>query len=435
MRSRNKTNTCALFAFLIAFASVAAASDEVWSLHGQDTVVTQGHGSFTSPYSGQNSLNPGNEIRTSETGTLFLGRRLWSSGAMYVNPEISAGSGFSHTQGIAGFPNGEIYRVDTPAPKLNLARLYVVQTFGFGDEKEQIEPDKNQLASTVSARRLTVIGGKFSLSDFFDGNAYSHDPRTQFMNWSLMDNGAWDYAADTRGYTWGIYLEYNDPRWAVRFCRVLMPTVANGLELDTDTANAYGDNLEFESRHTWWEHPGKVRVLAYWNHAHMGNYANATFNPIYNTDITQTRRYSSKWGWGLNFEQEITSDLGLFSRIGWNDGHNETWVFTEIDRTASIGVSLKPAFIGRPQDTLGAAFVINGLSSEHADYLNAGGLGFLIGDGRIGYAPEQILESYYLWTPFTHFGATLDYLFVNHPAYNADRGPVSVFSARLHYEI
>jgi high affinity Mn2+ porin len=306
--------------------------------------------------------------------------------------------------------------------------------FGLGEETEHIDADKNQLRTDIPVRRITLAAGKFSLNDFFDNNTYSHDPRTQFLNWALMDNGAWDYAADTRGYTWGIYLEYNEAQWSVRAATAMEPKEANKLELDTNISQAHGDQIELEHRHRMGAHPGAVRLFGYRNNAHMGSYAETLSNPAFGMDVTQTRAYRTKYGFGLNLEQELTSDLGVFSRIGWNDGATETWAFTEIDRTVSIGASLKGARWGRPDDVVGLALIANGLSKDHADYLSAGGYGFIIGDGRLNYAPEEILESYYSLQAFKSFAATADYQFVNHPAYNADRGPVHLIAGRLHYE-
>lgn len=417
------------------FNSKVKIPTEDWSLHFQATTVPQGHPGFRAEYNGANSLLSLPEFKTSLTSTLFLGRRLWKGSEAYVNPEISAGKGVSSTLGVAGFPNGEIYRVDTPSPKFNLSRLYLKQIFALSNEIEHAGAEINQLRGDMPLRRLTLIAGKFSLNDFFDRNAFSHDPRTQFLNWALMDNGAWDYAADTRGYTWSIYLEYNQEKWSVRLATAMEPKQANKMELDSNIAHAHGDQIEIEHRYQIHTHPGAIRLLGYMNHAHMGSYVETLANPDYNRDITLTRAYRTKYGFGLNAEQEITPDLGVFTRIGWNDGQTETWAFTEIDRTLSFGMNLKGTSWGRVEDVVGLALIINGLSSKHAEYLAAGGYGFIIGSGRLTYAPEQITEAFYLWKPFTHLGVTPDFQFVNHPAYNQDRGPVFFYAVRVHYEI
>ncbi len=415
--------------------SADVLSDELWSVHFQATAIPQEHGYFNSPYQGTNSLSPNPDIETSFTSTLFLGRKLWEGSEFYFNPELTAGEGLSGALGLAGASNGETYRIGDSAPAGNISRLYLKQVFGLGGAKENISPDKNQLGTTVDQNRITAVVGKFSLTDFFDNNSYSHDPRTQFMNWAIMDNGAWDFAADTRGYTWGFMLEYNKPIWALRFASVLVPRVANEIDMDLNIPQAHGDNAECEYRYKLGSHPGTTRVLAYANHAHMGNYKNAlNLSPV-NPDITQTRTYCVKYGFGLNFEQEITKDLGSFLRAGWNDGATETWVFTEIDQTLSLGVNLKGSSWKRPEDTVGVALAANGLSPDHRDYLAAGGYGFMIGDGKLNYALEEIFEAYYAWKICTQFTITGDFQFIENPAYNQDRGPVTIFGVRLHYEI
>ena len=407
---------------------------EDWSVHFQATGITQEHGSFNSPYSGQNSLSANQEERQSLTSTVFLGRRLWQGGQFYLNPEFSGGSGLSQTLGLAGAPNGEIYRVNSPDLAFQISRAYYQHILGLGGEKEKVDPDKNQLADLVDIARLTFVFGKFSLNDFFDNNTYSHDPRTQFFNWAFMDNGAWDYAADTRGYTWGMYLEFNQPAWAVRFASVLEPDQANQMGLDMNISQAHGDNLELEGRYSIKDRAGKVRLLVYENHAHMGSYQLALAQSPSSPNIISTRDYRIKYGLGINVEQEITKELGFFSRWGWNDGNTETWAFTEIDNTFSFGFNLKGDLWNRNADNIGMGFITNGLSGDHASYLAAGGYGFLIGDGALDYAREQIYELYYLYKPFAVFGLTGDFQFVNHPAYNQDRGPVMIIAGRAHLE-
>ncbi len=348
--------------------------EQASNFHFQMTAVTQDHDRFDSPYQGKNSLQPIAESATSLTWSIFAGQRLWRGGEIYVDPELVGGSGFSHTLGIAGFPNGEIYRVDDASAKWNLSRLYFNQTIELGDEKEQVPDEKNQLATRVAVRRFTFLIGKFALNDFFDNNIYSHDPRTQFLNWTFMDNGAWDYAADTRGYSWGLYLLLNQPGWALRFASTLVPLYANQMQMDYNFPAHRGDNLEFEYRYEWMELKGAVRLLAYENIANMGNYRQTLDTQPSNPDVTLTRDRRTKYGFGLNAEQELTNDLGAFFRAGWNDGHTETWAFTEIDRMISMGFSLKGLRWFRPDDTVGVGFTVNLLSSDHRDYLAAGGM-------------------------------------------------------------
>ena len=409
---------------------------EWYSVHAQGTVISQKHDIFPAKYTGPFDVPPHEPWRTSLTGTLFLGLRLpWTGGEIYCDPEISGGQGFGGVTGIAGFPNGEIPRVGSPEPQPYIARGFIRQTFGFGGEREHVDADQNQLSGFRDVNRLTVTFGRFAATDFFDNNAYSHDPRTQFENWALMSNGAWDYPADTRGYTYGLVGELNQPNWTLRYGAFAMPKSANGSTIDWELPKALGQAIEWEQRWTVREHAGVARLLGYANTAHMGNYREAILNPGPNgPDVTLTRTYRAKYGFGLSADQALTNDLGLFGRLGWNDGHSESFCFTEIDRTASLGVSLHGARWHRADDVVGLAGVINGISKDHRDYLAAGGHGFLLGDGRLNYAPEQIVEAYYLAKIVDHVFFTGDFQFVNHPGYNADRGPIFVGSLRLHVE-
>jgi high affinity Mn2+ porin len=403
-------------------------------LHYQATAIPQGHGDFHSPYASSNSLSPETEVATSFTSTLYVGRKLWNGAEVYINPEILAGSGLSHTLGIAGFPNGEIYRVDNPRPKLNLSRFFLRQTWGRGDSGGFVPSGQNHVPGYLFASRISLTAGKFSLVDMFDGNAYSHDARTQFMNWPLMDNGAWDFAADTRGYTEGVALEVYRSRWAWRMASVLVPKYANGMQMDTRIARAQADNFEVERRHALHGHAGAARLMTYANHAHMGSYCETIDTPPFEMDIAKSRAYRAKYGAGVNLEQEIAKDLGVFFRYGWNDGHTETWAFTEIDRTGSGGLSLGGRPWGRPSDRIGLAFVENGLSHDHEEYLSLGGKGFIIGDGKLNYGRERILETYYLIALKDGFALSPDFQYVVSPAYNRDRGPVTIYALRLHWE-
>jgi high affinity Mn2+ porin len=417
--------------------SVPGAPDtERFKVHGQTTVITQWHDIFPAPYSGPLSLKTHESSKTSVTATLFMGMQLpWRGGAFYFDPEITGGAGFSGVAGIASFPNGEIARVGSAEPEPYVARAYYQQIFELGAEKEKVESGQNQLAGERAARRITVWLGKFAATDFFDNNAYSHDPRTQFMNWSLMDDTAWDYPADTRGYTAGGVIEYNEPLWAIRYGAMAEPRNANGATLDPHISQALGNALEFEDRWSIGKQPGVARLLGFVNLAHMGNYRQAIDSPGPNgPDITTARSYSAKYGVSLSAEQAITPDLGIWGRAGWNDGHTESWAFAEVERLASLGISIKGAGWGRPDDVFGFAGAIAGLARDHRNYLEAGGEGFIIGDGRLNYATEQIIETYYQIKVAEHLFFTPDFQFVNHPAYNSDRGPVFIVGARAHVE-
>ncbi len=409
-----------------------------FSAHAQATMITQIHPDFPAPYTGPNSLLPNEGAATSLTATLFLDARLWEegddSGELIFNPEIAGGRGLSNVFGVAGFPNGEITRVGAVEPTPYIARLYYRQTWGLGGEQEKVEDEANQIAGMRDVDRITLSVGKYAFTDVMDQNAYSHDPRTQFLNWSLMYNGAWDYPANVRGYSYGLALEYNEKDWALRYGVMAEPKVANGAALDPRIDDANGHALEWEGRYEIDCLPGKLRLMAYLNHAHMGNYRLALEEMPIDPNVTLTRAYRIKYGFCANWEQQLTKDLGLFARLGWNDGQTESWAFTAIDRTACLGLLLKGRYWRRPDDTVGLAGVINGLSQNHRDYLAAGGLDFIIGDGRLNYGPEEILETYYDLQLHKGIFVTADFQEISHPAYNRDRGPVSVYSLRVHIE-
>ncbi len=417
--------------------STATAQERV-SLHFQATATPQAHPEFHADYSGPNSLRKTAEIRASYSSTLFLGAKLWEGGEVYADPEMFGGKALSQGFGVAGFPNGDLNRVSTSHPTVYLARVFYRQTIGLGPEKEQqdkeqIDPDQNQLAKSVAVSRLTLTVGKFSAADIFDANAYAHDPRSQFLNWGLFDNGAWDYPADVRGYTWGGAIELNQPKWALRYGVFMEPDVASGAHFDFHLDKAFGQALEYERRYSIGGQAGVLRLLAFLNRAHMGAYREAA--EMARPDITLTRRYSTKYGFGINIEQQLTHDVGIFVRLGWNDGRREDWAFTEIDRTASVGISVKGTPWARADDVAGVAGLLNGLSSGHRRYLAAGGVGFIIGDGTLTYDAEEIVEAYYSAKISRHLYLSADAQFLNHPAYNRDRGPSVVLGLRLHFQI
>jgi high affinity Mn2+ porin len=412
---------------------------ERWNLFYQATSIGQYHGTFRSPYSGAFSLQDYPERVVSLTTTLFLGLRLEQNTYLYFNPEIAGGRGFSGVNGLANSSNGELPRVASATPKPYLARLYVSHDFGFGDETESFESAPNQLAGSRPMTRYTVLVGRFTVTDFFDNNRYTHDPRTQFMGWAIMYNGAWDYPADTRGYTWGWVHEFHTRNWSLRYASVAMPRVANGLRFDRRILRDRGDVGEGEYRHLVRQHPGVVRLLVYANHANAGSYAEAIRQAEQTGEapsVTATRRIGTlKYGVGVNMEQELTKDIGVFGRLGWNDGKTESFAFTAIDRLATGGVSMTGNRWRRPDDTAAAELTVGGLSGVHALYLARGGYDFLIGDGRLQYGPEYVFETYYSARLFSRFFATIDLQHVTNPAYNQDRGPVWIPSLRLHFEL
>jgi len=390
------------------------------SLHFQQTVIEQDHDRFPSPYSGTNSLDPNEPPALTITSTLFFHASMKNLFDAELDPELAGGKGLSGSTGIAGFPNGEAYRVSDVAPKVEFVRVYLAKTF-----------------SVDTSEQYSFVAGKFSMADYFDVNTYSNSARTQFMNWALINNGAWDYPADTRGYTEGFVAEYVRNKLAVRLAAVLEPISANGPDLDSHISKAHGEALEGEYGYDFLSHGGKVRLLLFLNTAKMGNYKEATYDSIYDHKIIMTREYSrDKYGFGINMEQSLSDDTGAFLRIGWNDGQNETWAYTEIDQTISGGITSNLSLIGRHADNFGAAFVFNGISAAHRAYLNSGGYGFIIGDGKLPhYGAESIIETYYLFQFGKMLGISLDYQFVANPAYNEDRGPVNIFGVRGHIEL
>lgn len=418
--------------------ATANETTEFWNLYYQATSIGQEHGTFDSPYQGPLSLRDVPEHVVSLTTTLFLGIRLGSNTQFYFDPEIAGGRGFSGVNGIADAPNGELPRVASATPKPYIARLYVSHDFGFGSEMEHVESDANQLAGDRPVTRYTVTVGRFSLTDFFDNNSYSHDPRTQFIAWGIMYNGAWDYPADTRGYTWGMVHEFHTRNWSLRYGAAAEPKKANGARFDRRLFRDRGDTFEQERRYSLGDRPGTIRVLEYLNHSDSGSYADAlrlASQTGTTPDITAVHRAGTlKYGVGVNLEQQILKDVGVFTRLGWNDGKTQSFAFTAIDRLAGGGVSVKGTRWHRKDDVAATSLTTGGLSGVHALYLARGGLDFLIGDGKLNYAPEYVWESYYSARLFPGFFATFDLQRIDNPAYNHDRGPVWVEGIRLHME-
>jgi len=429
--------TAALF---VAVHSLAAQSSDSlsqeWSFHFQQTIVVQYHPGFTAKYSGNNSLDTSEPAQTSLTSTFFIGRKLWKNAEAYINPELSGGEGLSSVTGIAGFPNGETFRIGNPSPQLTIARIFITQRFDMSDTRTIVEDDENQLMGFRSDAYVNIAAGKISMIDYFDKNRYSDDPRTKFLSWALMTNGAWDYPANTHGYTWGVVVEYVTQPWALRLSTAMVPTEANQSVMDVNLGRAHSETVELEHDYTLGAHPGTVRFLGFHTMAHMGNYDQAVELPPGEIDVVATRAYGrSKYGMGLNIEQELSDDVGMMFRASWNDGHNETWMFTEIDQAVSAAIVYDGKAWGRAGDNFGAAILANGISADHRAYLKAGGYGFLIGDGNLNYAPESIAEVFYsLSLPLYHLHLAPDYQFILNPAYNKDRGPVHVVAIRIHSE-
>ena len=411
---------------------------ENWNLFYQATSVGMYHDSFPALYSGPLSLENRSERDVSLTTTLFLGFRLFNT-EFYINPEIAGGRGFSHVNGLANSNNGELPRVASATPKPYLARAYFTHDFGFGDERQKVDSDANQLGGSRPMKRYSISIGRFTLTDFFDDNRYSHDPRTQFLGWAAMYNGAWDYPADVRGYTWGWVHEFHTRQWSLRYASAAEPRVANGAHFDRKILVNRGDIFEVEHRHKWRGHPGAVRALGYINHARAGTYADAlklSSADGSRPDVTATRLDGTpKSGFGVSWDQEMASDWGIFGRLGWNDGKTESFAFTAIDELASRGVSITGSRWHREGDTVATLLTFSGLSGVHSTYLSHGGLDFLIGDGALRYGLETVWESYYSARLWKIFWTSIDVMHVSNPAYNRDRGPVWVEMLRLHLEL
>lgn len=408
------------------------------SLHVQATVIPQYHFKFNSPYSGANSLIPKEGVKASLTTTLFINYHPFKNTYIIFNPEAAGGKGLSKTLGIAGFPNGEIYRVGNPAPQPYIARLYVEYRFPLTNRRSvrSVEPDS--VKRVVPSEYISVSAGKFSITDFFDGSDISHDPRLQFLNWSLMASGAWDYPANVRGYTMGVVGQAFLNNWKIRTAITGVPIEANGKELQFKGKDAVGTALEVERDNLFKKNDNfytNVHLGVFYNRAKMGSYQESLKLAQVAPDIISTRLYgrSKKGIYGI--VDNHFGDFLHFVRASYNDGKNETWAFTEIDRSIATGISLKGNLWKRENDMFGIAAVVNGLSSGHRSYLAAGGYGFLIGDGRLNYGTENIIESYYSFNAFNGMFISPDYQLVIHPAYNKDRGPVSIVGIRLHYQL
>lgn len=424
----------------------AEAQNSKWTAHFQTTVIAQKHSGFKSLYTGGNSLADTVEpTATSLTATLFLGRKLWKGAAIYFNPEVSGGKGLSFATGVAGALNGETYRVGAVEPQVFIARAYLQQSIPLGNTScENLSDDFNQVSGKTPASRITISAGKFAIADFYDDNTYSKDPRTQFFNWSLWANGAWDYPANTRGYTEGLVIELIKPKWAIRLSTVAVPRIANYHLLEYKMNKAHSETFELMHKFLIDKRPGNIRFIVSNTISQAPSYqdglkaiaVNDTFLLNVIRGVEEHKSYGGKkFGSGLNIEQEITNEIGFFSRLGWNDGKYATWAFTEIDNTVTTGLSIKGIKWKRPGDVFAIAAVSNGISKDHRYFLKAGGYGFIIGDGDLNYGRETIIETYYNAKLTKFFWLTFDYQFVNNPGYNKDRGPIHVFGLRGHVAI
>jgi high affinity Mn2+ porin len=407
---------------------------ELFSVHFQSTMVEAYHPTFAEKYHGKNSLGAPAEAATAFVSTLYFDRRLWPGGEFLLDPEISGGKGLSSTLGVAAFPTGIVYRVGDPAPAAYIARVAISQTFGLGGGRVTNEAGPNELADIRDRDVFAITVGKVSVTDVFDGNRYAHDATERFFNWALFASGAFDYPADTKGYTWGVLADLAVDWWSARAGFALEPKYANEAQIDWRPLKAHGLMAEYEARYTINGQHGAVSTLVFLNQERAGSYAQVLANPaLYNNDITQTRKDGRiKYGIALSCEQQIRPGLGTFLRLSANDGATESWAFTEIDRSAATGAVQDGALWGRDRDEVGAAVVVNGLSSLHRAYLAGGGLGFIIGDGALNYGPEVLFDTYYKLSLADNVSFSGIYQPIINPGYNRDRGPVHVLTGRLH---
>jgi high affinity Mn2+ porin len=438
MRASNVAIIGAAFCALAACCRASADDTEPWSLHAQSTFIEQYHPALKSAFRGPNSLDPGSRGNETFDLTVFAGARLWDGGEAYADLEVDQGFGLSNTLGVAGFPSGEAYKVGKASPYLRLQRLFFRQTIDLGGPSEEIAGDANQLAGRRSANNLTLTIGKFSVTDLFDANALAHDPKKDFLNWAVIDSGAFDYAADAWGYSYGAAAEWTWAWWTLRAGLLDLSRVPNTTKLVRGFGQ-YELVEEFESRQQLFGRSGVLKLLAFANRGRMGSYSDALALAAETHALPDTalvRRPAWRAGVALNLEQDLSDDISAFIRLSANDGSEEAFEFTEINRSAALGVSWKGASWQRPDDTVALAFVINDLSHSARAYFAAGGLGILIGDGAlVHYDNEKIIETYYNAEITDWLTAGADYQLILDPAYNADRGPVSVLGARLHAQM
>jgi hypothetical protein len=426
-----------------ATGATAAQEVEDWTARFQLTYNWQQHPAYGAAYSGPHSIVPGREKMYTFSTTAFLGFRPWQGGEFYFNPEMVQGVPFSTDLiGLGGFTNGEITRASGSAPKVYRQRLFLRQTWNQGGGAERIDADLNQLAGAVDKNRLVLTAGNFSTLDVFDRNSYAKDPRTQFMNWGNWTYAAYDYAADARGFGWGMAVEWYRDDWVLRAGRMSGPKEPNMLPVDLALGRHYGDQAELEHAHTLGGQSGKVRILGWRNRARLASFKDALdwlethpgqySDPVALYEARNTDKI--KYGLGINIEQAIGADAGLFLRAMKADGRTETHAFTEADGSLSAGLSVKGSSWGRAMDTIGLSLMRNTLSDDRRRFLEAGGISFFLGDGALRYRPEAIFEGYYSLSAGKRLWLTADYQRIQNPAYNADRGPVNVYAFRLHAE-
>jgi len=410
---------------------------ENWSAHGQATYTWQAYHGLHAAFSGANSLSAQGQGKETADATLYLGARLVDGLAFYVDPEMDQGYGLGDTLGVAGFTSGEAYKVGHESPYFRLPRAFFRYVADLGGDSVTDSPAANRLGGSHAADNLTITVGKFGVPDLFDTNRYAHDPRGDFLNWSVIESGAFDYPADSWGFTYGAAAEWTRSAWTLRGGVFDLSVTPNSPELEI-ALRQYGVIAEIEHRHELWQQPGAARLLLFGNRGYMGSYDAAValgLETATTPDTGLVRRYATRPGGALDVEQQLLPDLGAFVRASINGGSKETFDFTDINRSLCAGLSLQGSAWRRPDDAVGTALVINAISSAARSYFAHGGLGVLVGDGALPqYRPEKILETYYriALAPWAHL--SFDYQFVDDPAYDALRGPVSIFGIRLHAE-
>lgn len=417
----------------LASGKPADGREQFWNYHMQATYVGDWHSSFPAQYSGPQSLD--NHALTAETVSydLFLGARLWQGAEFHVDGLFWQGFGFNQTLGIEAFPNAQAYKIGSFAGNVGPARVFIRQTIGLGGDQEPVQDDDLHLAGMQDVSRLTLTVGEICVLDIFDQNAYAGDATSQFLNWALVGNEAWDYPANSLGYITGFAAELNQPDWTARYGFFQMPTHQNGMGINEQYLQSWGMVTEFERRFVMHNHRGTVRLLGFLNRVDSGTYADALDSPV-RPAVVLNPSYCLNYGFELNSEYELAKGVGVFSRLGWNAGQTPAWAYADVSRSGSAGLSINGDFWHRPNDTFGLAGVINGISKVQQDFFAAGGLGILAGDGSLSYGLEKTLETYYRMDVWKNIAVTADYQYVINPAYNAARGPVSILGMRLHWE-
>lgn len=416
------------------FPELAAIQDRLeeqgWLLRGQATFVLQGHPRFRSPYRGDASLSPAANARNTLSTDLLLGRRLWEGAEFIVDASVTRGFGVSNSVGVAGFPNNEAFRLGSTEPNFFVPRAFFRQTIGLSADTVANDGDALRFGGALPRERLTITAGKISVWDIFDDNRYAHDARTQFLNWALVGAGGFDFAADARGWTNGLAVEWENGTWGLRAGAFQVARRANGLFLDPGVTRAWQALVQLDRFFEVGGRPGAAQLIYGATRARMSTWGELFANGFETFEKNPTG-YRVKQMLALNLEQELTDDLGAFARLSWNDGRTQNWMFTEMDRAISAGLSLRGARWGRDADTVGLATNVGFISRGRRNYLEAGGIGFIVGDGRLDYRPEWVTEAYYDARVGPGVNLGLDYQLAVNPAYNTDRGPVSLFALRL----